>query len=357
MDFIDPKVMVSQVKDLATDIRNQIRQIRDQIHYTLLEIDCRNIEKVYLLGYGDSYFAGRSAEMAFRSFAGMNSIALYANEFIHYSGISSNQNDNSRTLVIACSASGRTAKLIESADFAIGNSALVLALCGNPRSALSHSANYTIDLQLPDLTRSPGIRTFQVSLLALILVAIELGRVRQTIEASVLASLEHDLLDIADNIEETLAIIREPCRTVAQILAKHNSAIILGSGPNYGTALFCSAKIIEAAGLFTSGQELEEWRHVERFAYPTNMPIFVIGADGKSSGLSWDVAHQAANLGRTVIFVGDREIGEKAKFSRVILPVNNHIREELSPLVLHLFASYVGAFLAEDLNRGLFQSG
>jgi len=66
--------------------------------------------------------------------------------------------------------------------------------------------------------------------------------------------------------------------------------VMVGSGPSYGTALFSAAKMIEAAGIFVLGQDVEEWWHVERFAYPIAMPVFVIAPPGRSywrAGETW----------------------------------------------------------------------
>ena len=58
--------------------------------------------------------------------------------------------------------------------------------------------------------------------------------------------------------------------------------VMTGSGPSYGTALFAAAKMTETAGVFAAGQDLEEWCHVERLAYPDAMPVFVIAPPGRS---------------------------------------------------------------------------
>ena len=47
---------------------------------------------------------------------------------------------------------------------------------------------------------------------------------------------------------------------------------------------------------------------------------------------------------------------EVSRHAHVVLPVQGKVREEFSPLVYHLFASYVAAAVAERLERSLFQS-
>jgi glucosamine--fructose-6-phosphate aminotransferase (isomerizing) len=77
-------------------------------------------------------------------------------------------------------------------------------------------------------------------------------------------------------IAATAAAIKDQCRDVAGIAAASPALVMTGSGPSYGSALFAAAKMTETAGVFAAGQDLEEWCHVERFAYPDAMPVFVI---------------------------------------------------------------------------------
>jgi glucosamine--fructose-6-phosphate aminotransferase (isomerizing) len=131
---------------------------------------------------------------------------------------------------------------------------------------------------------------------------------------------------------------------------------MVGSGPSYGTALFSAAKMIEAAGVFALGEDLEEWWHVPRFAYPIDMPVFVIAPPGRSYWRAGDLAATARALGRRVIAVTHQEDTEVTRHAHWVLPICGDVREEFSPLVYCLFASYVASYVAERLGRSLFQS-
>jgi glucosamine--fructose-6-phosphate aminotransferase (isomerizing) len=114
--------------------------------------------------------------------------------------------------------------------------------------------------------------------------------------------------------------------------------------------------MIEAAGVFAMGQDLEEWRHVERHAYPDDMPTVVIAPPGHSYPHAAMVAAQARDLGRRVVAVtveGDTDIAGQA---HVVLPVCAEMREEFTPLLYHLFSNYLAAFVAERLARLPFQA-
>jgi glucosamine--fructose-6-phosphate aminotransferase (isomerizing) len=234
--------------------------------------------------------------------------------------------------------------------------ALTVALTGTPNSAVTQVADRTIVVELPQKERSPGIRTYQASLLGMLLTAIQLGEIRNRYQQNEANGLRQELVVLADVVDATIAAIKERCREVADMIADTPTIVMAGSGPSYGTALFSAAKVIEAAGIFAMGQDLEEWWHVERFAYPVDMPVFVIAPPGRSHWRAGDLAATARALGRRVIAVTHKDDTEVTRHAHVVLPVQGEVREEFSPLLYHLFADYVASYLAARLERSLFQS-
>jgi glucosamine--fructose-6-phosphate aminotransferase (isomerizing) len=202
----------------------------------------------------------------------------------------------------------------------------------------------------------PGAYAYQASLLGLLLVAIQLGEMRNTYHQAEANALRQELAALADVVEATNDAIKGRCREVAEMIAATPTLVIVGSGPSYGTALFSAAKVIEAAGILAMGQDLEEWWHVERFAYPVNMPVFVIAPPGRSYWRAGDLAATARGLGRRVIAVVHRDDTEVTRHAHAVLAVQGAVREEFSPLLYHLFADYVASYVAARLGRMLFQS-
>ena len=221
---------------------------------------------------------------------------------------------------------------------------------------MTQVADRTIVVELPQQQRSPGIRTYQASLLGMLLVAMQLGEMRNTYPQDEANNLRQELAALADVVDATTDAIKGRCREVADMIAHTPTMVMLGSGPSYGTALFSAAKVVEAAGIFAIGQDLEEWWHVERFAYPVDMPVFVIAPPGRSYWRAGDLAATACGLGRRVIAVTHKDDTEVTRHASVVLPIQGTVREEFSPVLYHLFASYVASYVAARLGRALFQS-
>ncbi|GLZ15417.1 glucosamine-6-phosphate deaminase [Actinomadura sp. NBRC 104425] len=345
---MEAEVMVRQVEALAEDIRASAGRFGERACGLLDPAQWAQVERVFLTGDGDSYHAACAAEMAFESIGGVACEPLSAMRFAHYAAEWMRPAAPGRVLVVAISASGGTQRVIEALHAARRYGALTVAVTGTPGSPVTQVADRTLLVDLPDGEPSPGIRTYQASLLGLLSIAPRLGR-----DAGV---AHEEPAVLADQVDATAKTLKEECRRVAGLVADAPAMVMLGSGPSYGTALFAAAKMVEGASVFAVGQDLEEWSHVERFAYPDDMPVFVIAPPGRSHDLAAGVAARARGLGRRVIAVTGRGDTAVARHALAALPVHGQVREEFSPLLYHLFAGYVACFVAQRLGRLPFQT-
>ena len=355
MPAVEPltfEVMLRQLAGLAGDLRQLTRPFAHQIGTVLSPAEWTAVKNVYLTGDGDSYHASCALEMAFETLAGVGCRPMSAQRFVDYGA----QWMRQQSLVLAISASGGTQRVVQAIERAKEHGALSVAVTGIPDSPVAQAADRAIVVELPQKERSPGIRTYQASLLGLLLVAIQLGEMRGRQSQPEADALRQELVALADVVDATNAAVKEPCQEVAEAVATAPTLVMLGSGPSYGTALFSAAKMVEAAGIFAMGQDLEEWWHVERFAYPVDMPVFVLAPPGRSHWRAGEVAATARGLGRRVIAVAHPDDSEVTRHAHAVLPVPGETREEFSPLVYHVFASHVAAAVAERLGRSLFQS-
>lgn len=356
MTVLKPDVMIRQVEGLAGDLRTLTHAFAQQIRTVLTPSEWQAVNQVYLTGDGDSYHASCAAEMAFQTIADVPCEPLSAQRFLDYRVAWMRNAAPHQTLVIATSASGGTKRVVQAIERAKEYGALTMALTGTPNSAVTQVADRSIVVELPQKERSPGIRTYQASLMGMFLVAIQLGEIRNVYPQDQADSLRQELAALADVVDATTIAIKDRCREVAETIADTPVMVMAGSGPSYGTALFSAAKMVEAAGIFSLGQDLEEWWHVERFAYPIDMPVFVIAPPGRSYWRAGDLAATARALGRRVIAVTHKDDTEVTRHAHIVLSVHGDVREEFSPLLYCLFASYVASYVAERLGRSLFQS-
>lgn len=356
MDPIDPAVMLTQAAHLGHDLRSLTEPVTQQIAELVDPSIWTRIERIYLTGDGDSYHASQAAQLAFTSLAGIDCQAISAQQLLAYGPNLTMRGPNRRALVIGTSASGGTELVRLALTRAREAGALTMALTGRPGSPTTRAAEHNVVMELDRPQPSPGIRTYQASLLGMLLLAIHLSGEHPSSRAPAPATLRKEILDLAEMIEATATEAGQRSPALAQTLAASPVMMMIGSGPAHGTAMFAAAKIIEASGIFATGRDLEEWSHVERFARPFDMPVIVIAPPGRTHQRAVQAATQARSLGRYVIAVCEPDDIALTSLAHTVMPVLGSTREEFSPLLYHPFAAHLSCRLAQHLDRTPFQS-
>jgi glucosamine--fructose-6-phosphate aminotransferase (isomerizing) len=259
--------------------------------------------------------------------------------------------------VIGISVSGTVARTREAIALARKQGALTVAVTANPDAPLAGAAELMFDCKIPDFAPAPGIRSYRVSLLALYLLAIHLAEVNGRLTQDAANAMRDELKGTADAIEATIAATKEQAHELANAVAGEKHFVFVGDGPNYATALFSAAKVIEAAGRHAMGQDTEEWAHLQYFVnVDPSTPTFVISPGHRGHGRVSELIDVMRRIGRTVVAVvpaGEEEIARRADW---ILPVEGETREIFSPMVYavagELFSAYLSQAVAEPPFRG-----
>ncbi|MGH3564574.1 MAG: SIS domain-containing protein [Pseudonocardia sp.] len=358
MEPLDPAVMLAQVGALGADLRTLTEPVAQQIDGLLGPGRWASINKVYLTGDGDSYHASHAARWAFESIAGIACEAHSAQRFLSYGPTRSARDPGGRALVIGTSASGATERVAQALAHARNLGAITLALTGRPAGPVTHAAEHSLVIELTDSRPSPGIRTYQASLLGMLLTAVHLSgeHPRSQERSPAPEKLREEIAGLAEPVDATADEAGNRCCEIAEQIVTTPVIMMIGSGPSHGTAMFAAAKVIEACGVFATGQDLEEWSHVERFARPLDMPVFVIAPPGRTHQRAVESAEQARSLGRRVIAVIHQGDATLTTHAHTVLPVLGRTREEFSPLLYHPFAAHLACCLAQQLGRHPFQA-
>ncbi len=267
--------------------------------------------------------------------------------------------------MLGISASGTVARTREALVLARRQGALTVAITGNPAAPLASAAERVYDCKVPDFAPAPGVRSYRVSLLALYLLAIRLAEVRGRMTQDQASAVRQQLKSTADTIEATLRAIRAPVRALAEAVAGQTQFVFTGDGPNYATAMFGAAKVIEAAGRHAIGQDTEEWAHLQYFVnVDTATPTFVISPGGRGHNRAAELVSSMKRIGRTVVAVvpeGDQAIAGGADW---VLPVVGQVPEIFTPMVYavasELFAAQLSDVVGEPPFRrfsGVYEAG
>ncbi|WP_020134231.1 SIS domain-containing protein [Streptomyces sp. 351MFTsu5.1] len=337
--------MRRQARSLAAELTRVVDHLARTTADGALDRAARGIRRVVLTGNGDSYHAARAAELAFASFTGLLCEPLNAQRFLDYGAVGPG-GDGRDTLVVGISASGGSRAVTRALEEAAHRGSPTVAVTVSAGSPVTGAADIGVIAPTGPRQASPGIVTYQACLTALLVVAVRLGAARQPVRP-----LLDELRAAADAVSATVDALEAPCHELAQeVAADPGPLVVTGTGPQAGTAKYAAAKVVEACGLPAFAQDLEEWWHVERFAFPGDSPLLVLAPPGRSHARAVDLVVRGTELGRRVVAVARHDDGAMGVAHRV-LPTHGVLREEWSPLVDHVFAGLFGAALADALGR------
>ena len=360
---MDRSPLHQQVDTLPDLIRSMIDDLVWQARELFPAQQCRKVKRVFITGCGDSYHAALNSELAFEQLAGLPCEPQPAMQFSRFGAGFLPDGEPGSNLLLGVSVSGLVSRTIEAIDLGRQGGALTVALTGNRHAPLAGAAEQLLLTAVPPLSDErdglivPGSRSYIASQLALYLLAIHIGQERGTLTGKMANNLRRELTQIAEFMEEAIAAGDPLARRAAANWLSADSFVFLGSGPNYGTALFGAAKMLEASGDSAVGQDVEEWAHLHYFARQEDTPTFLISSGPRDGDRALEIAAAARAIGRRLALITPVS-GPLAQASQdsVVFALRDGIRDCFSPLLasvpLLLFSAYRAQFLGEPYFRG-----
>lgn len=324
----------------------------------------KDIRRIYIVGCGDMFFAATAARHAFMKLAKIYAEPVESMELSNYLFPSIDKN----CIVIALSVSGRTPRTIEASKIAKQRGAYIIAVTDNPGSPLTKTSDrviYTHTAPAHELLKTgsevpyvgyhhlvPQTKTYTTSLALLLSLATYLARSHNT-------SATMDNLNRAiKSIKETIESHDEKIRTLAQKHSNENRYIFVGAGPNYGTALYASAKLMEFSILGVA-QQMEEYCHVQFFATEPGDPVFIISPPGPASRRALEILPEMRRVKCKTIVLAKKDDEDLRNSSDQFIGMPNDVDEIFTPLYycvpLQLFAYHLAT--QKGLNPNEFRGG
>lgn len=347
-----PELVLDLIDPLVTAVRHTISPSLSQ-----------KVKRVFTTGCGDSYFAPLNAELAFEQLAGLPCEPMTAMQFARYAVGHLPETGRGSNLVLAVSVSGAVSRTVEAMALARQAGATAVALTGSPDGPLGQAAELVLETAVPALPPElqgqivPGTRSYVASQLALYLCAIQLGEHRGHLSKASANKLRRELAHTAERMAQTIALSDKATRQAAEAWHDADQFVFCGAGPNYGTALFSAAKVLEASGDTAVAQDTEEWAHLQYFGRQVTTPTVFIGAGGWDEGRALELVTAAKAIGRRVAAVAPQ--GSKlAAHPDVDFLWETAVptRECFSPLLTclpgTLFAAYRAQLIDEPYFRG-----
>ncbi|MCW2918536.1 MAG: hypothetical protein JWN52_6604 [Actinomycetia bacterium] len=320
------------IAERLTDAGGHVRRIADALAG-------QGIENLFLVGCGDSCFAGQATALAFQRHAGVNARAVHALDFARYEV----RYLPPRSAVLCVSFSGKVGRTTEAAVQATRFGALSIALTNNESGALARAADLVLPIEVPTLGFSPGTSTYLAMVTTLTDLALRWAVARgRNVDAARTA-----LGTVPALAEQTLAACAGPAEKAARSLAGEPWITFLGGGPNEASAKFGAAKLFEGPQLLGVSTNLEEWAHEEYFISSAGTPVVLVAPSGASFDRAGEILSELDYIAAHPIVVSDVE----PELPALHLPLAPGLTEEFSPLLAALPLSLIGFHLAEVLGK------
>lgn len=285
--------------------------------------------RMYFVGCGDSYFCGLAARYATELWTGVPTEALESLEFSRYAVRTAPKD----ALVVAVSNSGEVARTVESLKFARQAGLRAVGVTYNLDSRLAANADSVFNYDYRDVGFGPGTMSYLASVLSLLALGLRVGRLNGRLsDADVSAALD-TITGLAPVLRDTIAASEEPAKQLAAQITDSTPVFVLGGGPNYGTALFTMAKMIESARHNTVAQQLEEWAHEQYFCCEPGTVTVVLAPRGASLDRAREQLRAVRDMKGTAVAVCAADDHETAALADIVLAVAGEVDEPYSPLV------------------------
>jgi glutamine---fructose-6-phosphate transaminase (isomerizing) len=313
--------------------------------------DARAIRRVVLLACGTSHHAAIAGRNWIEAIAKVPAQVELASEFRYREAIVSPHD-----LVIAVSQSGETADTLAAVKDAKAKGARILAIANVVGSAIPRMAHGALYTHAGPEIGVASTKCFTAQLAALLMLAIYLGRRRDTLSPERALSLMQHLMAVPSAMREVLEQA-DLCQKVArrQIVATDaRDCLFLGRGLSFPIALEGALKLKEISYVHAEGYAAGEMKHGPIALIDPQMPVVVVAPDDSHyEKIASNVQEVRAREGRVIAVVpkGDTRI---AQLAQDVIEVP-HVDPELTPFVtvlpLQLLSYYAADLKGTDVDQ------
>lgn len=333
-DTDDRSQLRAEIPTQGDALRGAAAALRAPVEQLATMAAQRGADDWVVTGCGDSLFAGQCAEVWFAQQTDQRLRAVHALELARYLYPTLGP----RSIVLAVSHSGTTARVIEAALAAREAGAYVVAVTANADSELSEIADLTIDNTVRDEVSNTRTRSFQAVALFMRMIADMLnGGLR----------LDH-YEALAAAVEDYVPLAEAQVAALPYDVIDANHWTFVGAGLGLAMTEYGKAKFYEAATLAAHAEELEQFIHCEIFTL-TNQSVVVISVpSGAASSRAQELACGLAKLeARTIGLTNDPELARSCRYA-VALPED--LDERDLPFLLAVAQQWLALRVA--LHRG-----
>ena len=345
------KEIFEQPRTLGDSMRGRVNVRQDNIALSGF-IDNKerflNAKRIIITACGTSWHAGLIAMYAIEEFAQIPVEVEYSSEFRYRKPVI-----NKDDVVIAISQSGETADTLAAIQLAKQHGAFIFSICnvvGASIPRVSDSGCYT---HVGPEIGVASTKAFTAQVTALTMLALCIGREKNTISEEQYMRIVRELGQIPDKIECVLKQ-NERIADFAKTFTYAQNFIYLGRGYNYPVAMEGALKLKEISYIHAEGYPAAEMKHGPIALISQEMPVVVVAPRcGTYEKVVSNIQEIKARKGRVIAVVteGDELVSRIADYTISVPETEECLTPLLTVIPLQLMAYHIAVVKGCDVNQ------
>ena len=338
--------------DAALDaIRGRYQTRPPRVEFEALPLDearARSLTRGVLIGMGTSMHAAMVGRHYIERFARLPAEVDNSAEFRYRQPVL-----DANTLVVSVAQSGETVDTLSAMDEARSAGCLQITLCNTPGAQTTRVADGTILLRVGPEIAVASTKTMVASMLLLHGLALRLGRLRGTLDATVEAQQIQAALHLPAALGQALELAPQ-IEEIAGRYAHHEDFLFLGRGLGYPIALEGALKLKEVSYIHAEGYAAGEMKHGPIALIDEQMPTLAIAPhDDVFDKMRSNIEQVRARRGPVIAIVscGDRSLEGVANDIIELPEVDPLLAPIVTVVPLQLLAYYIATCRGADVDQ------
>ena len=314
----------------------------------LSDAELQGIEKIYVVACGTSWHAGLVGKFLIEKLARVSVEVDIASEFRYRDPLVTE-----RTLTVLISQSGETADTLAALREARGKGGKVVAICNVVESSIARESHGVLYTHAGPEIGVASTKAFTTQLVALVLLAMRLGRARGSLSAESCRQLAVALSTLPRKIEEALEL-DGTIEEAARAFSSARDFLYLGRGNQYPIALEGALKLKEISYIHAEGYPAGEMKHGPIALIDEQLPVVVIATHNETYEKVVSNMEEVRARGGKVLVVtdhADADLAAKADLVLVVPSVPDELMPVITSIPLQLLAYHIAVIKGTDVDQ------
>ena len=297
-----------------------------------------NAKRFIIVACGTSWHAGLIGKQLIETFCRIPVEVEYASEFRYRDPVI-----HPGDVVIAISQSGETADTLAAIELARGRGAFIYGICNAVGSSIPRATHTGSHIHVGSEIGVASTKAFTGQVTVLTMLALTLGKEKNTIEKDVYQGIVKELNHIPKKIKRVLEL-NDKIKELSRMFTYARNFIYLGRGFSYPVALEGALKLKEISYIHAEGYPAAEMKHGPIALIDAEMPVVVIAThNALYEKVLSNIQEIKARKGKVIAIVteGDKTISDIADFCIELPKTIDCLEPLVATIPLQLLAYHI----------------